>query len=154
MLEQETRSQQKQGLLKARLRQKMIEYWADPSNEILSRCHIAVKILKYKSHSGLYRMFRPEEIDEIEREALDLRRKRFALALMRVDDGLLRRAAEGDPQAAKLAYMKFENWMPGERRQVDLTSDVKIAVFRELLEEIADANRGFEDLGFEKADEE
>ena len=73
---------------------------------------------------------------------------------MRVDDGLLRRAAQGDPQAAKLAYMKFENWMPGERRKVDVTSDVKIAVFKELLEEIADANRGFEDLGFEKAEEE
>jgi hypothetical protein len=50
--------------------------------------------------------------------------------------------------------MRYEGWIPGERRQVDLTSDVKIAVFKELLEEIADANRGFEDLGFEKAEEE
>ena len=149
-----TKREQKWDVLKAKKRQVLIEYLSDPDNEPLPRCRLATQVLKYHQHSGMYVLFSPAELDQIEAEALDLRRRRFALALMRVDDGLLRRAAEGDPQAAKLAYMKFENWMPGERRKVDVTSDVKIAVFKELLEEIADANRGFEDLGFEKAEEE
>ena len=34
-----------------------------------------------------------------------------------------------------------------------MTSELKIAVFKEIMSEIADANRGFEDLGLAKADE-
>jgi len=148
-----TKKEQKRDVLKAKKRQVLIEYLSDPDNEPLPRCRLATQVLKYRQHSGMYVLFSPAELGQIEAEALALRRARFALSLMRVDDGLLRRAAEGDPQAAKLAYMKFENWMPGERRKVDVTSDVKIAVFRELLEEIAEANRGFEDLGLAKSDE-
>jgi len=154
MADRLTNSEQKRTLLKHKKREILLSYLGDPENEVLPRYRLAKEVLHYRQSGGMYRLFTPLELDQIEAEALALRRKRFALALMRVDDGLLRRAAQGDPQAAKLAYMKFENWMPGERRKVDVTSDVKIAVFKELLEEIADANRGFEDLGFEKAEEE
>jgi len=148
-----TKREQKRDVLKTKKRQVLIEYLSDPDNEPLPRCRLATQVLKYHQHSGMYALFSPAELDQIEAEALDLRRRRFALALMRVDDGLLRRAAEGDPQAAKLCYQKFENWSPNERRQIDLTSELKIAVFKEIMSEIADANRGFEDLGLAKADE-
>jgi len=149
-----TNNEQKRALLKSKKKEILLAYLADPGNEILPRYRLATEVLKYRQGAGMYRLFSPSELSEIEREALDLRRQRYAADLARVDRGLLDRAISGDPAAAKLCFMRYEGWIPGERRQVDLTSDVKIAVFKELLEEIADANRGFEDLGFEKAEEE
>jgi len=145
MADQETRSQQIHAIRKARKRQKMIEFIADISNEIPTRCRLA-EILGYRSNSGLYRAFRPSELDEIEAEALELRRKGYSMALARVDYGLLRRAAEGDPQAAKLCYQRFENWVPAEKKQIDLTGEMRAQAFRELLDALHAENPGFSDL--------
>jgi len=148
-----TKREQKRNVLKAKKRQVLFEFLSDPDNEPLPRCRLATQVLKYRQHSGMYALFSPAELDQIEAEALDLRRRRFALHLMKVDQSLLRRAAEGDPQAAKLCYMRFENWMPGERRKIDLTGEIRAQVFQEILDEIAVSHGGFEDLGLGKSDE-
>jgi len=145
MADQEMRLRQIQAIKKARKRQKMIEFIADISNEIPTRCRLA-EILGYRSNGGLYRAFRPSELDEIEAEGLELRRKGYSMALARVDDGLLKRAADGDPAAAKLCFQRYEGWEPGERRKVDLTSELRTQVIKEILDELGASHGGFEDL--------
>jgi len=141
-----TEKEHKRDVLKAKKRQILIEYLSNPENEPLPRCRLATQVLKYRQHSGMYVLFTPVELCQVEAEALDLRRKRFAMALMRVDDALLRRAAEGDPQACKLVYMRFEGWEPSERKRVDVTSEIRAQVFRELLDALNAENPGFSDL--------
>jgi len=58
----------------------------------------------------LYHHFTPAELSEIEKEGLDARRTKYASLIAHVDQGLLKRAKEGDPQAAKLIYQRFEDW--------------------------------------------
>lgn len=65
-------------------------------------------MLGYKHSQSIWTVFTSAELDEIEREALDNRRKRYASWLVRVDMGLLKAAAEGDARAAKLCYQRFE----------------------------------------------
>ena len=55
------------------------------------------------------RIFTPRELSEIEREALDMGRKRFSPELAKIDKALIERAAQGDTAVVKLAYQGFEN---------------------------------------------
>jgi len=131
-----------------RARDKLFQYLSNPEHDLIPRSKYSVEILGYAHSPRVYDLFTPSQLSQIESEALNLRRQQYATNLARIDQGLIKRAIEGDPAACKLAYQKFENWSPGERRQVDLTSDVKVAVFKELLQEIADANSNFQDLAF------
>jgi len=151
MADRLTNSEQKRTLLKHKKREILLSYLGDPENEVLPRYRLAKEVLHYRQSGGMYRLFTPLELDQIEAEALDIRRKRFALQLMKADQGLLRRAAEGDPTACRLVYQRFEGWEPSVRKRVDVTAELRAQVFREILDEIA--GHGNEDLGFEKADE-
>lgn len=105
-------------------RVKLIEYLADPDNPILTRKELATKVMGYKNPQGIHQTFNAAELDEIEQEALEIRRKKYASALSRVDAGLLKRAAEGDPAAAKLAYQRFENW--SEKTNLNINGVIEI----------------------------
>lgn len=96
--------------LKDRYRQKLIEYIGNPDNEFPKRCEMSLLALGLRDDSGVYRHFSPDELAHIEAEGLEIRRSKYASALARVDTGLLKRAAEGDPAAAKLVYQRFEAW--------------------------------------------
>lgn len=97
---------------KIELYHKILEYLSDPEVEDLSRGDVAIKACGYSDKSPLYKMFRPTELDEIYNEALTLRRQKYAASIILVDKGLFKRAAAGDPQAAKLIYQRFEGWSP------------------------------------------
>jgi len=99
-----------------------------------------------RATSRIYRYFTPEELTEIEVQALAIRRRKYSLMLAKVDDGVLKRGAEGDPQAAKLAYQRFEGWEPSEKKKIDVTGEIRAQVVRELLDEIGADNQGFSDL--------
>ena len=45
-------------------------------------------------------------------EVLDYRRSRMAEDILEVDKGLVRKAKEGNTQAASLLYARFEGWTP------------------------------------------
>lgn len=105
-------------------RHKLLEYISNPENEPLSRSGMAQKALGYKDSKSLYRIFTPDELAEIEGEALKLRRKVYAGMLAKVDMALLRRAAEGEPLAAKLAYQRFEGWAPPTKQAVEHSGEV------------------------------
>ena len=90
---------------------KLIEYLGNPSNDWHDRKTLAIQVLGYKHEPSLYKCFTPAELDQIEREALDIRRSKYCSMIAKVDKALLLRAAmEGDPTAAKLCYQRFENW--------------------------------------------
>jgi len=141
-----TNNEQKRALLKSKKKEILLAYLADPGNEILPRYRLATEVLKYRQGAGMYRLFSPSELSEIEREALDLRRQRYAADLARVDRGLLDRAISGDPAAAKLCFQRYEGWEPGEKKRIDVTGEIRAQVIREILDEIAASHGGFEDL--------
>lgn len=93
-----------------RARQKLLQYLADPNNEFLTRQELSNKVLGYRNPNQLNCMFTADELQEIEREALELRRKKYAPRLSKIDKAILERAETGDPVAARLAYKRFEGW--------------------------------------------
>jgi|GEM_PF-3476868 len=93
-----------------RARQKLLKFLADPNNDFLSRQDLSIKVLGYRNPNQLNCMFTAEELQEIEREALELRRQKYAPRLSKIDSAILKRAEGGDPVAARLAYKRFEGW--------------------------------------------
>ena len=89
-------------------REKLIEFLSNPENDFCPRCHLAEKI--GIARQTMYKHFSAEELQDIEHEALELRRKRYSRHLAEVDQALLERAKTGDPSAVKLCYQRFENW--------------------------------------------
>lgn len=95
-------------------RAKLMAYLSDPNNEMPTRDAMASEILGVR-RSTFYHHFSPAEISEIEAEALEERRKKYAPHLTQVDLAVLKKAKEGDAHAAKLAYQRFEQW--SEKKQ-------------------------------------
>lgn len=95
---------------KDRHRITLLEYLGNPENGFPSRLELSVQVLGFKSQQHIYKVFTPEELSEIEREALDIRRTKYASRIAMVDQGLIVKAASGDAQAAKLVYQRFEGW--------------------------------------------
>lgn len=95
---------------KERNRDKLLRYLSNADNPWPDRKTLATTVLGYKHSQSIWTVFTGAELNEIEREALDNRRKRYASMLARADMGILRAAASGDARAAKLCYEKFENW--------------------------------------------
>lgn len=107
-------------------RTKIIEYLSDPDNPPLTRQEIALKVLGYAHVESMYNAFSVHELCEMEKEALDIRRQRYANALSHVDKALITQAMKGDPQAIKLMYQRFESWT--EKTQVDQTTRVLVEI--------------------------
>ena len=127
-------------------RLKIIEFLANPENDVVRRSEYCPVILRKKTKHQIYQYFKPHELAEIEAEAMAVRRQRYAAEIMRVDQGLLKRAAEGDPAAAKLCFQRYEGWEPSEKKKIDLTGEIRAQVFKELLDELNAENQGFSDL--------
>lgn len=136
----------KKQRLRALAKDKIIAYLSDPDNEWINRTEYSTQILDYSHGPRVYDLFSPQEMGEIEREALDVRRQHYARAIAHADVGLLKRAAEGDPQACKLVFQRYEGWEPSEKKKIDVTGEIRAQVVRELLDEIAAENQGFSDL--------
>lgn len=111
---------------KERHRQKIIEYIGNPENELCSRSSLSVTVLGFKNERSIYRHFTPDELSEIEKEGIDLRRTKYAVEIGKVDKGLLQKAQAGDPQAAKLVYQRFEGW--SEKQEIDSKIDTVIEI--------------------------
>lgn len=110
---------------KERYHIKIVEYFGNPDNEPPTREFLAVSVLGLKHGTQLYQHFTPDEIYEMEREGLEIRRKKYAGALAKIDKGMLEIAAK-DPQAAKLMYQRFEGW--SEKQQVENTHKILVEI--------------------------
>ena len=96
MKKKETKTEQHRATL--------LMYLENPENKWLTRQELSTQVLGFKQENQIYKVFDVDEIYEIELKAIDLRRKKYTRLLSAVDIGLLKKAAKGDPQAAKLAY--------------------------------------------------
>lgn len=101
---------------KERHRYKLLEYLGNPENPFCNRNSMA-SVLGIRRVT-LYSHFTPTELAEIEQEALEMRRKKYAPRLSRADNALLERAEMGDVAAIKLAYQRFDAWSESQKHEV------------------------------------
>ena len=101
----------KRRTAKDRHRDTLLKYLSNPDNEWLPRCQLSTEVLGYKTTTAIYTTFTPEELHEIDAEALEIRRMRYSKALSKIDVALLARAQKADASAI-LAYQRFEGWVP------------------------------------------
>ena len=119
-------------------RQTIIEYLSNPDNPPMNRTHLSTRLLGFASQSVIYCHFTPDELTEIEFEALELRRKCYAVKLAMVDDGLFKEAAKGGAAEAKLVYERFEGWNPKQIKEIIFDGPMLQQMFAVLPPEIAD----------------
>lgn len=117
---------------------KILEYLSNPSNTPCDRSTIAIKVLKFKGTQALYKVFTPAELSELERQGLETRRTKYSPEIAEVDAGLLRRAKEGDPQAAKLVYQRFEGWTEKHKFEHKGALNVRFEVLKKKIQETPD----------------
>lgn len=116
---------------------KMLEYLANPENEIVNRSELCQKVLGVSS-SAIYKLFTSDELSAIEDEALRKRRARFSLKLAQVDKALFEKAIDDkDVKAIELVYKKFENWNPNHKIEVS-TSDNMTNALAEIAKRLPD----------------
>ena len=89
---------------------KLLEYLSNPDNDFPTREVMSIDVLGFKQRQQIHKVFSPEELQAIEQEALENRRRKYASQIAQVDSALMERAKKGDPQAIKLVYQRFEGW--------------------------------------------
>jgi len=103
---------------KERNKDKLLEYLTNPENEFRNRTFLATEVLGYKKRQSLTNCFTSAELDQIEAEALEIRRSKYSSDLAKIDASLLKAAKGGDTAAIKLAYQKFEGWKEVTRKEL------------------------------------
>ena len=106
---------------KEKARVKLLEYLGNPENDFRGRAFLSTNILGYKCEQQIHNLFDGDELHEIEREALEIRRKKYAFRLSRVDIALLNQAMAGDVPAIKLSYQRFEDWVEKKAVEAKIT---------------------------------
>ncbi len=86
---------------KAHNRRKLIDFIANPENEFPNRGEMSVDVLGYTDHTAIYQYFTPVELDEIEAEAFEVRKRRSVKRQSEVFAALHKSAKGGDVAAAK-----------------------------------------------------
>lgn len=93
---------------------KILEYLSNPENKIPEKRQEYIKFAGYSgSWASFRKLFSEEDLNALEHEALERRRKAYAKSLMSVDAGLLKRAEKGFASEVKLTYERFEGWRSG-----------------------------------------
>lgn len=108
---------------KEKHRAKLLEYLSDPNNDFPTREIMSKQILGFKHRQQINHAFTPDELHEIEQEALQIRRRKYASIIAKVDNALMERAQQGDPQAIKLVYQRFEGWSEKQLLDANVKSD-------------------------------
>ena len=101
---------------KERHKLKLLEYLGNPENDFVNRVTQATVVLGFANVTQLYNTFTPDELSEIEAEALAIRRKKYSPHIASIDRAMIREANNGNDRAAKLCYQRFEDW--GERKEM------------------------------------
>ncbi len=100
------RGKENANSIKKRLQ--ILEYLSNPSNPWTNRKGLS-EVLGI-TPQAMYKVFTPDQLTTIEKEALKRRRDSYTGHMATVDKALLKKAAEGDVGACKLAYQRFEEW--------------------------------------------
>lgn len=105
--------------VKARNEDKLLMFLGNPENEFLCRSEYAVSVLGYKNSSSMYRIFSVEDLNNIEAEALQMRRQKMAATSAKIDNSVVLAAQAGDMTAAKLYYQRIEGWSEKQIRELE-----------------------------------
>jgi hypothetical protein len=117
---------------KEKRRRQILEFCGNPTNSFPSRYEMATAVCGYKDNSGLYRLFNSSELAEIEREALEMRRAKYASQIAKIDTALMQKAIEGDVAACKLCYQRFEGWSEKQKKEHSVDGDSLAQLLREI----------------------
>jgi len=114
-------------------RQKLLDYLGDPNNDFPNRKVMNDVVLGYdKSAQYIYKIFNVQELCEIEKEGLALRRTKYSPGIAKVDRALILKALEGDTAAIKLCYQRFEDW--GETSRITGKDGKELAWTTEIID--------------------
>ena len=102
---------------KERARHKLLKYLGNPENDFLPRIRLSTDVLGYKTEQAIHNLFKAEELDEIESDALAIRLSKYTSAISKIDKSLLKEAKKSY-KAARLAYQRFEDWAPKTRHEL------------------------------------
>lgn len=95
---------------KDRHKDKLLNYLGNPSNEFPTREFMALRVLGI-AIATFYKHFTPDDLSEIEKQALQIRRKKYAPDLAKTDRALLKNASDnGGASECKLVYQRFDGW--------------------------------------------
>lgn len=97
-------------LYREEVRRLILDYISNVDNPKITRGELATQVLCFKRQQDLYKLYSAAELNKIEWEALEIRRRQYAPYISMVDKGILEKAATGDAAAAKLVYQRFEGW--------------------------------------------
>ena len=111
-----TSRSQKRSNAKEESRRKISTYLNDPDNEWLHRTGLGVTICGYKDSRSLYRHFSPEELTDLENEALVERKRRSAGKRAVIYDAMFLKAKEGDVTAMKEYLDRTEGKVPNKNQ--------------------------------------
>ena len=104
------------------LRERVIDILGDPEQDVVqqdpdtqTQCRVWQSYADISRKFGynpnyIWQSFGKQEIREIEKDALELRRQRYSKEMKDIDLALLDRAKGGDVPAIKLSYQRFEGW--------------------------------------------
>ena len=98
----------------------LLEWLGDPENEWLRRKELSTHVLGFSKGQQIHNVFSAAELNEIENEALELRRSKYSGKIAEVDSKLFEKAISGDHDAIKLVYEKFD----GLIKRIHLKADV------------------------------
>ena len=103
---------------KERHKIKLLEYLGNPENDFPTRLYMNNAVLGFKAPTYIYVVFTLDELNEIEAEALEIRRAKYKPSIARADKALLDQAKAGDVAAIKLCYQRFEDWSEKQRKEL------------------------------------
>ena len=115
----------------------LLEYFSNPANKWPNRSQMAKKVLGYKQTQSMYRIFTVDELAEIEKEGLKLRRQKYCGELAEIDKVMIREAKDGNVPAGRLCYERFEDWTP--RKVQD--SNVSVHIMSEVVAALAECEQ-------------
>jgi len=97
----------------------LLEYLSNPNNDFPTRAYLSCHVLGYKSTTQINQIFTPDELQEIEFEALAERRRKCARESIRVDRNVVLQAQKSNnPKWAELYYKRFENWVEKKSHEI------------------------------------
>lgn len=90
-----------ESVAKRNARYKLLDYLGNPNNDFLPRCELSTIVLKYKHPNQIHKLFTTSELNEIEAEAFELRKKNSVRERSELYKSLYMHGKKGNVQAAK-----------------------------------------------------
>lgn len=120
-------NQKKRATRKDKNRAILVSYLSNPENDWPSRMEYSTRILKYKDPSQVYQTLTPDELDEVDAEAMENRKKRSAKQRSILYRALYDEGRSGNVQAIKEFLERTEGKVK-EVKDINMTGELSVNV--------------------------